>query len=214
MEKKLTESQLRNIVYNTIKESLNEMYYIEDEGDGAIYANVSDKDEAIADAQEMAANGGHFLVKDENDEIIFDTGGPSYKFENINKPNEIKCNESQMREFVANAIRESLEEYGLLDRMYMAHIPNKKDIANPTVVDIIEKDGWLVKNLGNGRYEITQKTGAFGNTEGTIGLDELVNDELNQYYFKGQKRVSIVSRNPQFGGQFDNEAEKAIIQIR
>ena len=215
MKYNLTEEQLRNIVYNTIKESVygDEMYFIEDEADGATYSNVADKEEAIADAKEMAKNGGRFLVKDREDNVVFDTGGPSYKFESIEdkKPTEIKCNESQLREYVSNIIRESLDELNFFDRIYNAHTPSNKEISNPTPIDIIKKDGWIVRELGNGKYEITQKTGAFANTNGTIGLDELVNDELNKYYFKGQQRVKIISRENQFNDYSD--AEKAIIQI-
>jgi len=108
MKKNLTEQQLRNIVYNTIKESLIEngiVYYsVEDEADGAIKETTSDKEEAIADAQEMASTGGRFLVTC-NGEVIFDTGSPSYKFESI------KMTESQLRENIFNGIKNAIGDF-------------------------------------------------------------------------------------------------------
>ena len=105
--KNINENQLRNAVRNTIQEIIEnrELYFIEDEADGAVHEITSDKDEAIADAQEMASTGGRFLVKDIMDNIVFDTGGPSYKFEQKQLP-IIKMEESEMRNLISNTIME------------------------------------------------------------------------------------------------------------
>lgn len=103
---------------------------------------------------------------------------------------------------------------GLLNRLYMAHIPSDKEIPNPTVNDVIERNGWIINaqrptKSGHGTlFQIEQKTGAFGNTEGTLDLDELIND-IKEF----GKVVSIVRRESKYGDQYD-EAEKAIIYVR
>ena len=103
---------------------------------------------------------------------------------------------------------------GLLGRRYMAHIPSDKEIPNPTVNDVIERNGWVINaqrptKSGHGMlFQIEQKTGAFGNTEGTLNLDELIND-IKEF----GKAASIVRRESKYGDQYD-EAEKAIIYVR
>lgn len=102
---------------------------------------------------------------------------------------------------------------GLLDRLYMAHIPSDKEIPNPTVKDVIERNGWIINQQlpsrsGRGtRYLITQKTGAFGNTEGTLNLDELI-DDIREF----GKSAEIIQRKYQYGDPY-SEGEKAVIYV-
>lgn len=103
---------------------------------------------------------------------------------------------------------------GLLDKLYMAHIPSDKEIPNPTASDVIERNGWVINNQrptksGNGTlFQIEQKTGAFGNVSGTLNLDELIND-IKEF----GKAAEIVRREGKSNDRY-NEAEKAIIYVR
>lgn len=103
---------------------------------------------------------------------------------------------------------------GLLDKLYMAHIPSDKEIPNPTVSDVIERNGWIINSQrltksGRGTlFQIEQKTGAFGNVSGTLNLDELIND-IKEF----GKVAGIVRREGKSNDRY-NEAEKAIIYVR
>ena len=103
---------------------------------------------------------------------------------------------------------------GLLDKLYMAHIPSDKEIPNPTVSDVIERNGWIINSQrltksGRGTlFRIEQKTGSFGNVSGTLNLDELIND-IKEF----GKVAGIVRREGKSNDRY-NEAEKAIIYVR
>lgn len=102
---------------------------------------------------------------------------------------------------------------GLLNKLYMAHVPSDNEIPNPTVNDVIERNGWIIKQqrpskTGRGTlYLITQKTGAFGNTEGTLNLDELI-DDIRVF----GKRAEIVQRKYQSEDPY-TEGERAVIYV-
>lgn len=61
----------------------NPSFWIEDEGDGSVLGYYNDDKEAIEDAKEMAERArpyGRFLVKDRDENVIFDTDpSMSYK---------------------------------------------------------------------------------------------------------------------------------------
>lgn len=123
-----------------------------------------------------------------------------------------KLTESQLRNIVKEAIKETLISENVFDRLYKAHVPSNKEIANPTVKDVIERNGWLIKGTkpdrGGSLFSIEQKTGAFGNTEGTLSLDELMQD-IKAFGKFGK----ILKRESLFGDKMTN-AEKAIIFVQ
>ena len=201
----LSENQLRNTIKQTIAESLLEsqpLFYVEDEGSGEICYTTSD----LEDAKSWIAgnhNGCYIITDNNGDEIWRNKEGISYKFESINE-GQIAC-------AIRKVISEELTE-DLIDRFYKAHIPSDEEIPDPTVKDVIERNGWLIKSskvVNNGiLFQIEQKTGLFGNTEGTLGLNELLNDI--KIFGKNGK---IIRRERQFADNM-TDAEKAIIYIQ
>lgn len=87
---RINESQLRQIikesVHNILTEGYSTVYTLEDEASGEViecYSDASDLEEAIDDANKLASKykEGRFLVKDNDDKIVYDTNpGVSFKF--------------------------------------------------------------------------------------------------------------------------------------
>ena len=126
--------------------------------------------------------------------------------------NAIKINEAQLRKIVENAVTNILKE-DISDWLYAAHTPSRKEIPNPTVEDVIRQNGWIIKaqrpQQGGVLYQLEQKTGAFGNTEGTLTLDELIAD-IKEF----GKFAKIMKRSPIFSDPLAQEAERAIIYVK
>lgn len=208
MEKhNLTEGQLRNLVFNTIKDTLisegvNELSpeLLRNAGNKAL-AKGREGFGKYEKSNELPKGSYHYRKFKQGDNMI-------------GRANELEksMTESELRDKIFESLKDVLSNFA--DKAYMAHVPSNKEIPNPTPEDVIQQDGWIIKNnLGNGRYEIHQKTGAFANTEGTLSLDELIED-LNKEYFKGQNRAKILKRNYQFGEYQYSQAEDAIIEIK
>lgn len=186
-------------VYNVLSEEDLNTYGVEDDqivGKPFTSFNVASKKADILNRQAEEASSDFSPAKGYFDESKQTKGA-------------LKITEAQLRGVVKEAVKSVLDE-GILDDLWTAHKPSEEEISDPEVDDVIRENGWIIKGKTPTKkgveYQIVQKTGAMGNTEGTLTLDELIED-LGVFGVE----ATIVKRERKY---YDSpEAEKAIILL-
>lgn len=198
---------------------MGELYFVVD--DGGVYNVLSEEDlntYGVEDDQIVGKPFTSFNVASKKADILNRQAeeassdfSPSRGYFDESR-NPIRITEGQLRNVIAESVRKVLKEGGMFDYLTGKHHPSKKEIADPTVEDVIKQNGWLVKKVeekGDGKvYRVEPKTVGGAPLDGVLSLKELL-DDLKVFGVS----VSLIKREPVFP-DYPKAAEKAVILVK